>query len=155
MSQSFKDNQLPLHQNQLISKGNLLDSLDLNTGYDAIEKAKLRNEKLDKVTKGPIDYKPKVEAKFNELSRKEDEDDRDQKDNSSSDLERDDNDDMDWLRQSMQASMKNWAQEVDKINQIWKKNIMVDKKIEECKSKNMGKIDNSLDNIAIFKNLSV
>lgn len=32
---------------------------------------------------------------------------------------------------------------------------MVDKKIEECKSKNMGKIDNSLDNIAIFKNLSV
>jgi hypothetical protein len=62
MSQSFKAGQLPLIHNQIISKGTLLDSLDLNTGYDAIEKAKERNINLRKVTKGPTDYKPKIQA---------------------------------------------------------------------------------------------
>jgi seryl-tRNA(Sec) selenium transferase len=77
----------------------------------------------------------------------------DTKSNSSSDLEREEQDDKDWLRQSMEANMKNWADEINNINQISKQIIESDDKIEDKKSVNETKIDRTRSKVS-FNNKS-
>jgi hypothetical protein len=107
--------------------------LDLNTGYDAIQKAKDFASKFSsklQAVKKPANYTPKEEVKESDLRDSLDEDDfakfndrespqkpkgkltKKESSNSDSSLERADENDTNWLRESMQQSLKNWKNEV-------------------------------------------
>ena len=95
LSETFKDGQLKKalqegKNHQIIEKGRLLDSLDLNTGFDAMQKAKQDSEELishyniaklnNNSKKKPKNYqeiKPKVEVKVSDLRDSLDDDDWD------------------------------------------------------------------------------
>lgn len=152
LSETFKEGQMKRviqgdKQEELIRKGRLLDSLDLNTGFDAIQKHKQDTQKVfDKslaIHKKPMDYVPapkviraKEKVQEKDLRDSLDEDDFDQfndrindtskpssQDNKNDHSASDDSeferadDDTDWLRQSMQESMSNWKKEVDKLQE--------------------------------------
>ncbi|CAI2382571.1 unnamed protein product [Moneuplotes crassus] len=132
MSETFKQGKLKeaLKQKEedvVIPKGKLLDSLDLNTGLRVIEKKK-ETLKMPAISKRkPMNYIPPKKVANNELRDSLEEIDFSEKPKEEppklkkepsydSDFERDENDNTDWLRQSMRESMAKWSKEVSLMN---------------------------------------
>lgn len=150
LSESFKEDQFKQalqggKHNGFIERGRLLDSLDLNTGFDAIQKTKQdtkSNFDRSMTHKRPTTYVPQkvekvAEVKESDLRDSLDEDDwekfndraaatgnakheeeevkEEKVDSDDSELDRDEEDDTDWLRHSMQESMSNWKKEIEQL----------------------------------------
>ena len=145
LSESFKAGEMKQALNkeqkgEFIEKGRLLDSLDLNTGFDAFQKQKEVNPPATPTVKPNIKPQQNKVQKENEVQesdlrdsldeddwekfndraestpQKETKEENKQEDiTDDSELDRDEQDDEDWLRQSMQESMSNWKKEINKL----------------------------------------